>query len=285
MISSEREYMRFQLYRFFITLIVILGLILPAAAIVQAQGDAAEVGVFEPVEVAPGATVQVPLSIRNVQNLYALDLLLEFDPALVQVVDVDTAMEGVQVGQGQFLEPGLLLFNIADNEEGTVRFTMSQYNPSEPKTGGGVLLVITFAGVAQGTSSLELKEILLSTNEGVEIPVQGVEGQLNVLSGAPAQQATIPVADTAGLILIPTFTPTPVPTSTPVPPLPTSTQKAAAQNVDKDTQQPSSLDPAGSDAAPSLFMLKNWWILLVLLVAVIAGGLTLVFKNKRTKKE
>ena len=70
------------------SLLLVLGLMLTIVHPVLAQDTPAEVGVFDPIEVAPGEVVQVPISIRNVLDLYGVDLTIEFDPALVQVEDI-----------------------------------------------------------------------------------------------------------------------------------------------------------------------------------------------------
>lgn len=251
---------------------------------VQAQDAPAEVGVIESFEVAPGSTIQVPVYVRGVQELYGVDLTLEFDPDVVQVIDQGPAMEGTQAGLGKFLDPGLLLFNNVDNEAGTLRFTMSQYNPSEPKSGEGILLLISFEGLTEGETTLEITSVSLSTREGVEIPSRGVNNSLVVVSGALEQQITYAVAEATGMILIQTATPTPAPTATStatLKPLSTATPQPAAPVIGSGTET------AVSDSArnPGSFMVNNWWIIPVLLVAVIGIGAKIFMQNKSKRKE
>ncbi len=238
-----------------------------------AQSSPAEVGVFDSYEVAPGATVQVPVSIRGVDGLYGVDFTLTFDPDRVQVEDADAAMEGVQAALGNFLDPGLLLFNIADNQAGTLHFTMAQYNPSEAKSGSGILLVITFTGIAPGESPLTMSAVSLSNREGEEIPSRGVNSSLVINEGAPTQAATFPVVlQPTGLVVLKTFTPTP--TYTPVPtatPQPTSTSALSATDTSGEalTQQG---ETSSSNATSTPFLVRNWWLVLLLLLVVILFG-------------
>ena len=276
--------MRKVYYRLFFAVILMAILASPSLMTVQAQSTPAEVGVIESFEVAPGSTIQVPVYIRGVQELYGVDLTLEFDPDVVQVIDQDPAMEGIQVSLGKFLDPGLLLFNIADNEEGTIRFTMSQYNPSEPKSGEGILLLISFEGLTESKTNLEVTSVSLATREGAEIASRGLENSLAVVSGAPGQQVTFAVAEATGMILIQTATPTPLPTATATAtakPLPTATPQPAAPVSGSGTETAVS----GSARNPGSFMVNNWWIIPVLLVAVIGIGAKMFIQNKSKRKE
>lgn len=237
-----------------------------------------EIGFFNPAQVSPGATIQVPVSVRNASELYALDITIKFDPTKLQVVDADPSMDGNQIGLGSFLDPGLLLFNIADNQSGTVHFAMSQYNPSEPKSGDGVLLVINFSGVSEGESSLSVSDLMCASREGNEIPSQAINSTLTVISGAPTQQATYPVVELTQIIVISTATPTPLPTATKQPTITPTRQAASVEEVPTTVNNPKVEDQEKSD----YFLVKNWWILLVLVTAVLAAGIVLFKHEKRS---
>ncbi len=263
-----------------LSFLFVICLVLMANSSVHAQSGA-QVGLLAPVQVPLGGSVQVPITVNNVKDLYALDITLKFDPALVQVVDADTATDGIQIALGTFLDPGLLLFNTVDNEAGTIRFAMSQYNPSDGKSGKGIVLVVTFAGKAEGETSLAVTDLTLSDRSGVLIPSQGVEGKLTVSASAPTQAATYPAAQATGLIVINTFTPTPLPTNTPTPQptnAPTKEPVAAVTQIEPTAAAQSSAPVKGSS---NYFMAKNWWIVLVLLLAVVAAAIYFGF-FKRT---
>ena len=68
-------------------------------------------------------------------RLIRLDLALTFDPNVVEVVDADPNQAGVQAALGTFLDSGFVVLNAADNVTGTLRFAMTQLNPSQPKSG------------------------------------------------------------------------------------------------------------------------------------------------------
>lgn len=242
-----------------------------------AQGGTAQVGVIDPAQVPLGASIQVPVSVDNVKDLYALDITMKFDPTIVQVEDADPGNPGTQIALGEFLDPGLLLFNVADNEAGTIRFAMSQYNPSEGKSGKGVVLVITFTGKAEGETELSVTEIVLSDKNGVEIPAEGVDATLVISAGAATQAATYPVVEATGMIVLSTHTPTPVPTETPIPTVaPTKSAEIVPTTAPVVVE-----DGTVSSERSGTFLANNWWIVLILLVVVIAVGVySFVIKKK-----
>ncbi len=236
------------------------------SSIAYAQNETAELGVFENFQVSPGSSIQVPVSIRKVSNLYGVDFTLNFDPTIVKIVDDDPVTPGIQASLGGFLDPGLLLFNIADNENGTYRFTMSQYNPSEAKSGEGILVVINFTGIAVGESQISISSVELADRRGVAIPGNAVNATLSVSADAPTQAATIPVVVSTNLIAIATFTPTPTPTITPIPSkTPTALNK---ETEEKTVEGTSGNNPKASGSG--YFLVDHWWIVLILMVIVIA---------------
>lgn len=282
--------------------LLMMGLIVLPTAFVHGQsGSKASLGIFEPFQMAPDQQIEVPVTVSNVQDLYALDITLEFDPALVQVEDSDPSTPGIQAALGNFLDPGLLLFNTADNEKGTVHLAMSQYNPSEAKSGEGIVLVIHFKAVKEGISPLTLSNVQLATREGTEIPSEGVNSTLTILSDAPTQAATYPVADTQGMIVVATLTPVLSNTPTPSPTAltlstatPTAiTPKVAAAKITpteiKTTEQESTAETAAkrekSSQPQSYFLVDHWWIVLIILILVAVVAYSLYRSSNNSSKK
>lgn len=258
--------------------IVIFCILLIGSSPVHAQ-DLTEIGFFEPTQVSPGGTIQVPVSVNNAYELYAVDVIIRFDPTKIQVIDADPSVDGVQVGLGSFLDPGLLLFNTVDNQQGTIHFAMSQYNPSEPKSGDGVLLVLNFSGISEGESALTMTDLMCASNEGNEIPSQARNSTLTVVPGAPTQQATYAVVELTQIILISTATPTPLPTATRQPTITPTRQVAPTEVVPTIVSN----TPVKEKGQSGFFLVKNWWIILILVIAVLAVGIVFFRNEKRNK--
>lgn len=269
---------------FFTSLIFLLVFLLPCGQVSGQSPDATQVGVFVQPVISPDAVAEVPIEIRNVDGLYALDMTMQFDPDIFSAQDADPSQPGVQMALGTFLDPGLVLFNTIDNETGKAHFVMTQYNPSEGKSGNGIMLVVYLKGLKQGESTFTISEGKFCNRDGVEITAEFVNSVIKVETGTvPAATSTsIPVQDMSLMTQIPTAVPTatPTPESTPTP-LPTATvegQKAVAETTLDASQETGILE--GITSQPILFMLKNWWIVLILLLLVLAAAVYLLVTDK-----
>ena len=259
-----------------------------AAAPVLAQ-EGARVGVFADLEIPLEARVEVPVEVRDVVELYAVDLTIRFDPEILQVEDADPNQAGVQPGLGTFLDAGMTLFNEVDNETGTVRFVMSQINPSEGKSGSGNLLVLYFVGRQAGTSPVTVEKVELANRLGEAIPVSGVDAEIAVREGAPAVVATpIPVQDPTQIIVIETLAPTATPTTAPTP-MPTQVAAVAeptekpsvAPNVEPTAELAAGGDAnSGSEQQPEEQGNGSLWWLLVLPLLIIGGVIVYTRRKK-----
>ncbi|MDI9566481.1 MAG: Cohesin domain protein [Chloroflexi bacterium ADurb.Bin120] len=268
--------------------IILLGLVFAPQEPVLAQ--VAKAGVFEDIKVQPGAQFELPVEVRGVENLYAVDIEIRFDPAILQAEDADPNMEGVQAGLSTFLEAGLLLYNTIDNQEGVLRFAMSQVNPAEPVSGDGILLVVYFLARAEGKTELEISFLEASDRYGVEVVLEPEDGLVTVSQGAPIINATsIPTQDPGSVILIPTLAPTEIPTQAPteIPTEPPDEGEAEiamaypeskpevytaypeSQPVEPPTTVAAEVEEGAAQASRSI--LDYWWA--VLIVVLVAGGL------------
>ncbi len=264
--------------------VICLLLVVVSTGSVFAQGDTgATGGIFGEYEVQPGATVEVPVEIRDVANLYAVDVEIRFDPAVVQVQDANPDAEGVQPALGMFLDAGLTLFNTVDNEAGIVRFVMTQVNPSEAKSGSGIVLVLYIQGVSEGVSDLEVSTFDLSTRGGEAIPVEPVSGTITVSGdAAEAVSAAIPVQDQGQMVAIPTVMPTAEPTEsaddeTAQAQSPTDAQANQVMDDEKGEAPEETNTAAGEAAAETsgFSLVKYWWVVLIVVVLVAGFGVYL----------
>lgn len=240
-----------------------------AAMVAVAPGD---------MELGAGMTADLAIEVRDVQDLYGIDITVTYDPAVVEVVDANPSLPGAQVSLGVFLDGGMAVINQADNAAGTVHFVMTQLNPAEPKSGTGNLLVIRFRGKqAGGTSAVTLADVQLANRDGESIDSSQQDGQIRVVAQVSGPTATpIPVQDPGSIQTLPTLDGA-VPTSISQP----TAQSATLAEPEPGTQvtpvvtaqsNPSSaVTETNTDDTHSAFR-RNWWMLLVLagLVAVMA---------------
>jgi len=277
-----------------LVIIVILLTAFCAAAPAMAQ-EGARVGVFADLEIPLNVRVEVPVEVRDVSELYAVDLTIRFDPDILQVEDADPNQAGVQPGLATFLDAGMTLFNEVDNETGTVRFVMSQINPSEGKSGSGNLLVLYFVGKQAGTSPVTVEKVEASNRLGEAIPVSGADAEIVVREDAPEMVATpIPVQDPTQIIMIETLMPTAIPTATvPVPTVVATEAGAITQATEVPTvtapTEPTAVLAEGGDVDSSSERQPEkqrngslWWLLALPLV--LFAGFIIINRRKHVNQ-
>lgn len=260
-------------------------LFLAAGMVTPASGQAggAQVGVFQTFVGKPGARLEIPVEVKNVENCYAFDLELRYDPQVLSVEDADPMRDGVQPALGTFLDAGMVLYNTVDAENGIIRFVMSQINPSEPKSGSGVLLVLYVSGLKEGESVLELTKADLATREGQLIAAELVSGSVQISANAAESIGTaVPVQDPTGIMMIPTLGPTNTPTIVPTKAPATPTSVPAAVSVEE-TQPPQTgvEEENVSDAQETRKPIVIWGLAGAL---VIAGAAGLVARRMKKSK-
>jgi len=176
-------------------------------------------------QLAVGETIETAVEVSSVSDLYGFDITISYDPNIVEVVDFDPDLDGIQVALGLFLDPGFVIFNQADNDLGQLRLVMTQLNPSESKSGTGNLMVVRFRARQTGETPLLLVAGQLAQRDGTSFFPELQSDQLTVVTTS----ASLPTA-----VSIPTrLAGTPLPTATPellaAPLLPAVTPSATMQ--------------------------------------------------------
>ncbi len=272
------------------TLVLLLAAagVMPAAA----QTPRAELSIIPGEgQTVKGEILEVGVQIKNVTDLYGMDMTLNFDPAVVEVVDANPGMDGVQVSLGTFLDPGMLLINRADNAAGRINFVMTQMNPSEAKSGSGLLLVVRLRGVKEGASSgISFGQVLLSTRDGMPVEFTFVDGVVSVSSTNPKGPAPtpMPVQDNSKIMLIPTagpelltqvaaaLTPDPTPTMMAATPEPT-----LAATIDAQPKPVIETQTAGSQPEDAINL--PWWVIALLAVLALAMAGVWILRKRQKK--
>ena len=142
------------------------------------------------------ASVRVEIWVNNVENLYAADVHVRFDPTLLQVVDADAGAPGVQIEPVYtFMNPGFVIKRVACNAAdpsnpdcpigGKVWYSAAQLNPTPPAIGSGAIAAFTLAGRAEGLSTLEITYQQLSSPFGQVIPATSIGSSIGITAPAP----------------------------------------------------------------------------------------------------
>jgi LysM repeat protein len=163
-----------------------------------------------------GQTVTVDIKVDTVTNLYGVDLRMTFDAAKLEAQDANPTMTGVQIAQGNFLDPGqgFMAENSVNNTTGEVRYVFALMAPAPAASGTGVLARITFLAKAEGTAVVAFTAITLSDNQAQPIATTPMDGSITVLPpvGPTATPTPTPTVEPG---VTPTATPTPIKTVTP----------------------------------------------------------------------
>jgi hypothetical protein len=105
-------------------------------------------------QIYPGDTLTVTVVVSGVADLTSVDLRLLFDPDILEVQDANpVTTETVEISPGSIFTSQLHLLNRADNGTGQIEYSVLA-DSSPPFTGMGSVAVVTFKGVAPGTSAL-----------------------------------------------------------------------------------------------------------------------------------
>jgi hypothetical protein len=131
---------------------------------------------------ALGVTSTVDIRIEDVVGLYGAEILVRYDPAIVQILDADPTITGTQIITGSFPYPDHVAVNSADNVSGTLHLAVTQNAPRPPATGSGLFGRIVFFGLTPGVSPLTFEVCLLSDGDAASIPVVSQDGEIGVFS-------------------------------------------------------------------------------------------------------
>lgn len=147
----------------------------------------------DPLTIVGCEVVPVTVRINDVTNLYGADVLLTFDPNVLEVVDADgNSGNGIQVeNAGMLSERIWVARNEADNTAGTARYVVTLLNPAPPVTGSGDFIRIYFRAKAAGTSTLHFSYTKLAAPGGVELPSTATDG--SAITTAP-NAATVTIS-------------------------------------------------------------------------------------------
>jgi len=147
----------------------------------------------DPLAIAGCEIAVLTVRINDVTNLYGADVLLTFDPNVLEVVDADgNSGNGIQVENAGMLSSRIWVArNEANNGAGTVRYAVTLLNPAPPVNGSGDFIRIYFRAKTAGTSVLHFSYIKLAAPGGEEIFSTATDG--SAITTAP-DAATVTIS-------------------------------------------------------------------------------------------
>ena len=144
-----------------------------ASAPAQAQAMAPQNTLlkFDPgtISLKPGETTTVGIVVENVQDLFSIPLLLQFNPAVVSIEDVR---------QGGFLSGGtqdIAIVERVDKERGQAIVSATRMPNTPGVSGSGTLVGIVLKGVAAGNSQVSIVQV--NAKDSQQRPIQLVTSE------------------------------------------------------------------------------------------------------------
>jgi general secretion pathway protein D len=154
----------------------------PIAATQAQPGGAARIR-FEPANVAlkVGETKTIAIAVDNVTDLYSIPLLLQFNPAMISIEDVQHAAGGGE--HGGFLSGGtqeIAVVSRVDKEHGQAIISATRQPNTPGVSGSGTILGIVVKGLAAGTSNLSIVQVNAKDSQQKPIPLVSSESAIQV---------------------------------------------------------------------------------------------------------
>ncbi len=122
---------------------------------------------------AVGSTFQATVNVGNAQDVFSVPLQLEFNPAVLQLVNVDA---------GPFLGSDGQAVALVHRDEGNGLVTISSSRPPNVKgmSGHGAVCTLTFKAIAPGKSDLRLVKVGARNSGQVNLPAVGLQASVEV---------------------------------------------------------------------------------------------------------
>ncbi len=133
--------------------------------------------------------VDVYIHLDGVENLYALDIALSFDPGVLEVVDLLPGTDGVNIEPlDRLFSAGYWAENTVDNETDTIWYVATQTHPTEPASGSGNVARIRFRAKSIGVSAITIEDVALSDRDGylIGLPLTFEDSQISTAFSAEA---------------------------------------------------------------------------------------------------
>ena len=128
-----------------------------------------------------GQTATLGVVVENVNDLFSIPMLLQYNPAVISIEEVQHA-----VGEGQrggFLSGGtqeIAIVASPNKEKGQMIVSATRQPNTQGVSGSGTLLGIVVKGVAPGSSSLSIVQVNAKDSQQKTIPLITSEATVQV---------------------------------------------------------------------------------------------------------
>ena len=146
-----------------------------AAASQPATGQNARLR-FDPqgLTLAPGQTATVSVAVDNVNDLYSIPMMLQYDPAVISIEDIQ---------HGTFLSAGnqeIAIVQGGDKAKGQVMIAATRQPNTPGVSGSGTLLGVVIRAVGQGATNLSIVQVNAKDSQQKPLPLVTTEANIQV---------------------------------------------------------------------------------------------------------
>jgi hypothetical protein len=171
-----------------INIFIIIALLIPLEASAQQQSDlVADTPAIiysqpSPIHLYVGETKTISIWVEDAVNVYSYYVRMYFDPSMVQILDADPNLPGVQVQDGDFFyrPQSITTANWVANPSGVMTYVNSFIDPTVSISGSGRLLSFDLQAIAAGTSTINLTQSYLISPQGDLLPVSVLNPQIYI---------------------------------------------------------------------------------------------------------
>lgn len=127
-------------------------------------------------KVAPGETFTIDILADQIPPVYGMEMVLEYSPDTLELIDTDSEIDGIQIGVGDFFHvdgPMYPLQNDGIDSTGQIFYAASLLNPAPEAAGSGTLARLEMIARKPGSATIRVKNILFGTRDGRGIRPNG----------------------------------------------------------------------------------------------------------------
>jgi general secretion pathway protein D len=131
---------------------------------------------FDPqaLTLAPGQTATLGVAVDNVNDLYSIPMMLQYDPAVISIEDIQ---------HGTFLSSGnqeIAIVQGGDKSKGQVMIAATRQPNTPGVSGSGTLLGVVVRAIAPGSTSLSIVQVNAKDSQQKPLPLVTTEANVQV---------------------------------------------------------------------------------------------------------
>ncbi|MCW4028091.1 MAG: cohesin domain-containing protein [Candidatus Bathyarchaeota archaeon] len=229
----------------------------------------------EPSTTSPtlGQPFTVTITLNNVQNLYGLEINLNWDSSVLEATNVEAHVGVESFADGVLHEssnspPIFIAQNNLTQSEGEYRLVVTSTAPAQAFSGSGTIAKITFKPISLGSSNLDVQ------SELYDYPPSDRDPRISMAIDHTHQDSAVTVTENNGV------TQTNAPTSAANTPSPTNASPTSTAPTPTSSNPMTTVEPQNQDSikigTPEVML-----VLIVLVVLLIVVGVFLMHRRNR----